>query len=74
MKRLYRPIDQAKAYGLLGKNILRTDFSFDLHIKEGAGAFVCGEESALIASIEGEAHAQAQASYPAQRDSGASPR
>lgn len=46
-------IAQAKEYGLLGENILGTDFSFNLYIKEGAGAFVCGEETALIASIEG---------------------
>ena len=39
--------------GCLGDNILGTDFSFRLHIKEGAGAFVCGEETALLASIEG---------------------
>jgi NADH-quinone oxidoreductase subunit F/NADP-reducing hydrogenase subunit HndC len=43
----------ARALGLLGENILGTDFSFDVKIKEGAGAFVCGEETALIASIEG---------------------
>jgi NADH:ubiquinone oxidoreductase subunit F (NADH-binding)/(2Fe-2S) ferredoxin/Pyruvate/2-oxoacid:ferredoxin oxidoreductase delta subunit len=43
----------ARALGLLGENILGTDFGFDLKIKEGAGAFVCGEETALIASIEG---------------------
>ncbi|MFH1562922.1 MAG: NADH-quinone oxidoreductase subunit NuoF [Nitrospirota bacterium] len=47
-------IEQAKEMGLLGDNILGTDFSFHLKIKEGAGAFVCGEETALIASIEGE--------------------
>jgi len=41
--------------GILGKNILGTDFSFDIHIKKGAGAFVCGESSALFASIEGRA-------------------
>ncbi len=41
-------------YGLLGDNIMGTDFSFSLHVKEGAGAFVCGEETALMASIEGE--------------------
>ncbi|NLC14271.1 MAG: 4Fe-4S binding protein, partial [Chloroflexi bacterium] len=46
-------IKQAKEYGLLGKNILGTDFSFDLEVRMGAGAFVCGEETALIASIEG---------------------
>lgn len=46
-------LDQARKLGLLGKNILGTRFSFDLHIAKGAGAFVCGEETALIASIEG---------------------
>jgi len=46
-------IKQAKEYGLLGKNIMGTDFSFDLEVRMGAGAFVCGEETALIASIEG---------------------
>lgn len=45
---------QANELGLLGENILGTGFSFDLHIKEGAGAFVCGEETALMASIEGK--------------------
>ncbi|MDG2769773.1 SLBB domain-containing protein, partial [Vibrio parahaemolyticus] len=44
----------AREYGLLGENILGTNFSFDIKINKGAGAFVCGEESALIASIEGE--------------------
>jgi NADH-quinone oxidoreductase subunit F len=51
--RLKTAIAQAHEYGLLGENILGTDFSFDLHLKEGAGAFVCGEETALMASIEG---------------------
>ncbi len=46
-------IAQAREYGLLGDNILGSDFSFNLYIKEGAGAFVCGEETALMASIEG---------------------
>jgi NADH:ubiquinone oxidoreductase subunit F (NADH-binding)/Pyruvate/2-oxoacid:ferredoxin oxidoreductase delta subunit len=46
-------IAQANELGLLGENILGTEFSFDLFIKEGAGAFVCGEETALMASIEG---------------------
>jgi NADH-quinone oxidoreductase subunit F len=46
-------IAQAKEYGLLGENILGSGFTFDLQIKEGAGAFVCGEEMALMASIEG---------------------
>ena len=47
-------IEQARNLGLLGENILGTNFSFDLDIKMGAGAFVCGEETALIASIEGK--------------------
>jgi len=47
-------INQAKNYGLLGENIFGTDFSFDLEVRQGAGAFVCGEETALIASIEGK--------------------
>ena len=51
--RLKIAIAQAHEYGLLGDNILGTDFSFNLHVKEGAGAFVCGEETALMASIEG---------------------
>lgn len=51
--RLKTAIAQARAYGLLGENILGSSFSFDLHLKEGAGAFVCGEEMALIASVEG---------------------
>ena len=54
IKRLQRAIEQAKEYGLLGDNILDSGFSFDVHIKEGAGAFVCGEETALMASIEGQ--------------------
>ncbi|MHB1414922.1 MAG: FAD-dependent oxidoreductase [Chloroflexota bacterium] len=53
IERLGRAIEQAHEFGLLGSGILGTDFSFDLHIKEGAGAFVCGEETALIGSIEG---------------------
>jgi NADH:ubiquinone oxidoreductase subunit F (NADH-binding)/(2Fe-2S) ferredoxin len=52
-ERLELAIRQAEEYGLLGENIFGTDFSFDLHIKQGAGAFVCGEETSLIASIEG---------------------
>src|SRR5450759_1317877 len=47
-------IEQARAFGLLGKNILGSDFSFDIEVRKGAGAFVCGEETALIASIEGK--------------------
>ncbi len=53
VKRLEKAIAQAREYGLLGKNIFGTDFSFDIHIRLGAGAFVCGEETALMASIEG---------------------
>ena len=51
--RLQNAIDQAKEYGLLGKNIFESGFDFDLEIKLGAGAFVCGEETALMTSIEG---------------------
>ncbi len=54
IKRLKIALEQARAKGFLGKNILRSGFDFDIRIKEGAGAFVCGEETALIASIEGE--------------------
>lgn len=54
VKRLKLAIAQAKEYGLLGKNIFGTDFSFDLELRLGAGAFVCGEEMALITSIEGK--------------------
>jgi len=54
VKRLKQAIRQAKEKGYLGENILQTHFSFDLTLKIGAGAFVCGEETALIASIEGE--------------------
>ncbi len=54
IKRLQIAIEQARKYGLLGKNILETDFSFDIELRIGAGAFVCGEETALLASIEGK--------------------
>lgn len=54
IKRLRIAIEQAEAMGLLGDNIFGSGFSFKLHIKEGAGAFVCGEETALMASIEGK--------------------
>jgi NADH:ubiquinone oxidoreductase subunit F (NADH-binding)/Pyruvate/2-oxoacid:ferredoxin oxidoreductase delta subunit len=54
VKRLKKAIAQLRSYGLLGDNILDTGFSFDIIIKEGAGAFVCGEETALIASLEGK--------------------
>ncbi|HIW56998.1 MAG TPA: NADH-quinone oxidoreductase subunit NuoF [Firmicutes bacterium] len=53
VKRLQIAIDQAREYGLLGKNIFESGFNFDLEIRLGAGAFVCGEETALMTSIEG---------------------
>lgn len=53
IKRLRHALEEARSYGLLGKNILGTSFEFDIEIKYGAGAFVCGEETALIHSIEG---------------------
>ena len=53
VRRLQKAIEQAKAYGLLGKNILGTGFNFDIGVRLGAGAFVCGEETALMTSIEG---------------------
>ena len=54
VKRLEKAIEQAHEYGLLGENIFGTGFNFDIHIRLGAGAFVCGEETALMASIEGK--------------------
>ena len=54
IKRLKIAIKQAEEKGFLGQNIMGSGFNFDIHIKEGAGAFVCGEETALLASIEGE--------------------
>ncbi|HEY3316380.1 MAG TPA: NADH-quinone oxidoreductase subunit NuoF [Bacillota bacterium] len=54
IKRLELAIEQATERGLMGPHVLGTDYRFELHIKEGAGAFVCGEETALMASIEGE--------------------
>jgi NADH:ubiquinone oxidoreductase, NADH-binding (51 kD) subunit len=54
VERLNTAIKQAKEYGLLGENIFGSGFDFDLEIRLGAGAFVCGEETALIKSIEGE--------------------
>ena len=51
--RLEVALEQARAYGVLGKNIFGTGFNFDVHIRLGAGAFVCGEETALLTSIEG---------------------
>ncbi len=54
MKRLEIAINQARQYGLLGENIFESGFNFDIRIQKGAGAFVCGEETSLIASIEGK--------------------
>jgi len=54
IERLNKAIDAARTYGLLGENILGTGFNFDIEIRLGAGAFVCGEETALLASIEGK--------------------
>jgi NADH-quinone oxidoreductase subunit F/NADP-reducing hydrogenase subunit HndC len=60
-------ISQAEGLGLLGENIFGSDFSFKLKIREGAGAFVCGEETALIASIEGRVgEPRARPPFPAQ--------
>lgn len=53
VKRLNKAIEQAHEHGVLGNNIFGTDFSFDIELRLGSGAFVCGEETALIASIEG---------------------
>ncbi len=66
--RLTRAIEQARKAGLLGKQILGTDFSFDLDIRMGSGAFVCGEETALINSIEGKrGEPRPRPPFPAQR-------
>lgn len=54
VQRLKKAIAQSRTYGFLGDHILGSDFSFDITLKEGAGAFVCGEETALIASLEGQ--------------------
>ena len=66
--RLERAIEQAREYGILGENILGRGFKFDIEIVEGAGAFVCGEETALIASLEGEAgRPRPRPPFPAQK-------
>ena len=66
--RLNRAIEQAREYGLLGDNILGRGFNFDIELVEGAGAFVCGEETALIASLEGEAgRPRPRPPFPAQK-------
>lgn len=67
IERLQIAIAQAREYGFLGKSILGTDFNFDIEIRIGAGAFVCGEETALIASIEGKrGQPRVKPPYPAQ--------
>ncbi len=66
--RLTRAIEQAREYGLLGENILGRGFKFDIEVVEGAGAFVCGEETALIASLEGHAgRPRPRPPFPAQK-------
>ena len=68
VNRLNRALEQAREYGVLGKNILGRNFSFDIDLVEGAGAFVCGEETALIASLEGEAgRPRPRPPFPAQK-------
>jgi len=68
IKRLEKAIQQARKYGLLGNNIFETSFSFDIEIRIGAGAFVCGEETALIASIEGKrGQPRPKPPFPAQK-------
>ncbi|MBU0566633.1 NADH-quinone oxidoreductase subunit NuoF [bacterium] len=68
IERLKRAIGQARDYGLLGENIFGSKFSFDLEITQGAGAFVCGEETSLIASIEGRpAEPRIRPPFPAQK-------
>jgi len=67
VKRLEIAVKQARKYGLLGKNIFETGFEFDVELRMGAGAFVCGEETALIASIEGKrGQPTPKPPYPAQ--------
>jgi NADH-quinone oxidoreductase subunit F len=66
--RLERAIEQGRAYGVLGDNVLGRGFKFDLELVEGAGAFVCGEETALIASLEGQAgRPRPRPPFPAQK-------
>jgi len=68
VERLQNAISQARTCGLLGKNILGTQFEFDLEIRMGSGAFVCGEETALMASIEGKrGEPRPRPPFPAQK-------
>lgn len=64
-ERLAKAIEQAYEMGFLGKNLMGTDFSFELHVHSGAGAYICGEETALIESIEGKrGEPRARPPYP----------
>ena len=66
-ERITTAIDRAREYGFLGENVLGTDFSFDIKVVRGAGAFVCGEETALMASIEGkEGRPRPRPPFPAE--------
>ncbi|MBO8182115.1 MAG: 4Fe-4S binding protein [Archaeoglobus sp.] len=68
VKRVEEAIEIARKHGFLGNNIMGTDFSFDIHVAKGAGAFVCGEETALIASIEGYiGEPRVRPPYPAEK-------
>ena len=68
LKRLEIAISQAREYGLLGEDILESGFSFDIEVYQGAGAFVCGEETALMSSIEGKrGNPRPRPPYPAQK-------
>jgi NADH:ubiquinone oxidoreductase subunit F (NADH-binding)/(2Fe-2S) ferredoxin/NAD-dependent dihydropyrimidine dehydrogenase PreA subunit len=67
LERLNQALEQARDYGLLGEQILGTDFSFDISVSKGAGAFVCGEETSLIGSLEGKLpEPRVRPPYPAQ--------
>ena len=67
VQRLQIAINQARDYGILGKNIFGTNFNFDIEIRLGAGAFVCGEETALLESIEGKrGQPRVKPPYPAE--------
>ncbi len=68
VERMYKAIDQAREYGLQGKDILGSGFDFDVEVIQGAGLFVCGEETALIASVEGKiGEPRPRPPYPAEK-------
>ena len=68
IKRLVKAISELREYGLLGRNIMNSGFDFDISIVKGAGAFVCGEETALIASIEGfPGRSRTRPPFPAEK-------